>query len=110
MAGAVNLRSIPRTGRTRGPIPTVSRVLLAGLDRNTAILRTDPEESRSEFYRLRDRGASASQDLRRPLSLVIRPPPRSTPFPYTTLFRSPVLRTIYLDQVDLAQVNGPQHR
>src|SRR5690606_41272716 len=34
------------------------------------------------------------------LSLIIRPPPRSTPFPYTTLFRSLMpLTDFFLDHV-----------
>src|SRR5438270_5790344 len=38
--------------------------------------------------------------------LMIRPPPRSTLFPYTTLFRSPIKRGLFGDRVrDLARLH-----
>src|SRR5207237_10746053 len=43
--------------------------------------------------------SSAHSLLSHLLFLLPRPPPRSTLFPYTTLFRSPALRTTLLSQV-----------
>src|SRR3712207_9103804 len=37
-------------------------------------------------------GAMVKQDIKMVFFLMIRRPPRSTLFPYTTLFRSPVVR------------------
>src|SRR5260221_4371569 len=44
---------------------------------------------------------------------MIRRPPRSTLFPYTTLFRSPLHDLLYLrglDRLVLAVLRGPAHR
>src|SRR3712207_9020115 len=42
--------------------------------------------------------------------LMIRRPPRSTLFPYTTLFRSAVFSSKRYDRVSLERVNGGRHQ